>query len=352
MYTTSSCFYASLGGFMKIELYRTDGVGGLTRLEEEAGALGATSVRVDITATALNFRDLPFIRGNKNRKPAQQKIPLSDGFGLVSAIGSDVTKVKVGDRVSPTILPHWIDGPLDASRFRGSLGSNGQDGVLARSILVDQDALVKIPDYLCNIEAATLPTAALTAWHALGETGTVEPGDTIVIATTGGVATFALQIAVALGLKVIVTSRSDMKLARVRELGAWQTINSEKYPAWDKEVHALTDGQGAKLIVDMGLRGGLARSCRAAAYEGTVAIVGVLDGWETNFDIAPVMNKNLRVRGIETGSRAMFARMIEFFTQNNLHPIIASVFKFGEVDQALEALAAGPLGKIVLDISS
>jgi NADPH:quinone reductase-like Zn-dependent oxidoreductase len=335
---------------MKTELYRTDGLGRLTRLQEAAGDIAAKSVQIDVTATALNFRDLPFIRGNEIRKPAQQRVPLSDAVGLVSAIGGDVTKVKVGDRVSPTILPHWIDGPLDAARFHGSLGSNAQDGVLARTIIVEQDALVKIPVYLSDLEAATLPTAALTAWHALVEIGSVEPGDTILIETTGGVATFALQIAVALGLKAVVTSRSDMKLARAREFGAWQTINSEKCPRWEKEVLAMTSGQGAKLIVDMGLRGGLARSCRAAAFEGTVGIVGVLDGWETNFDIAPVMNKNLRVRGIETGSRAMFERMLDFFSLKKLHPVIASKFKFSEVDEALDALAEGPHGKIVLDM--
>jgi len=337
---------------MKTEVYRTDGLGGLKRYSEEVSAVGEASVQVDITATSLNFRDLPFIRGNESRKPALERIPFSDAVGVVSAVGRDVTRVRVGDRVSPTIIPLWIDGPLDATRFRGSLASNAHDGVLARTLIVEQDALVKIPDYLSDFEAATLPTAAITAWHALAEIGSVSDGDVILIETTGGVATFALQIAVALGLKPIVTSRSDKKLAHARELGAWQTINSETHPDWDTEVHVMTDGQGARLIVDMGLRGGLVRSSRAAAFEGTVAIVGVLDGWKTNFDIAPVMNKNLRVRGIETGSRAMFERMLEFFALKKLHPVIASQFKFSEVDQALDALARGPLGKIVIDMSA
>ena len=337
---------------MKTELYRTDGMGGLTRLDEEVKDLLATSVRVDISTTSLNFRDLPFIRGNESREPALHRVPLSDAVGLVSAVGSDVTRVSVGDRVSPTIIPLWIDGPLDATCFRGSLASNTQDGVLARTIVVEQNALVKVPDYLSDYEAATLPTAAITAWHALVEIKSVAPGDVILIETTGGVATFSLQIAAALGLKAIVTSRSDKKLERARELGAWQTINSEQNPDWDKEIHAMTDGQGAKLVVDMGLRGGLVRSCRAAAFEGTVGIVGMLDGWKTNFDIAPVMNKNLRVRGIETGSRVMFERMLDFFSLKKIHPVIASQFKFSEIEEALDALAKGPLGKIVIDMSS
>jgi NADPH:quinone reductase-like Zn-dependent oxidoreductase len=218
--------------------------------------------------------------------------------------------------------------------------------------VVDQDALVKIPVYLTDHEAATLPTAAITAWHVLAEIGAVSPGDVILIETTGGVATFSLQIAVALGLKAIVTSRSDEKLAQALELGAWQTINSERYPEWHRQVHEITDGQGARLIVDMGLRGGLERSCHAAAFEGTVGIVGVLDGWKTKVDIAPVMNKNLRVRGIETGSRAMFERMLEFFSLKRVRPVIASRFGFSEIDEALVALTKGPMGKIVIDMSA
>jgi len=337
---------------MNIELFRTDGVGALTKRQEEVGSLLSTSVLVDVSATALNFRDLAFIRGNSSRKPAQSRVPFSDAVGIVSAIGSRVTRVKPGDRVSPTILPLWTDGPLNGSSFQGSLGTNSADGVLARSIVVEQDALVKVPPYLNIIEAATLPTAALTAWHAIKEVGAVEQGDTIVVETTGGVAMFALQIAVALGLKVIVTSRSAAKLAQVHDLGAWKTINSLTHPAWDKEVLAMTEGQGAKLIVDMGLSDGLARSCRAAAYEGTVAIVGVLDGRKTTLDIAPVMNKNLRVRGVETGSRAMLERMLTFFSDKEIHPVVSSVFRFEEVDQALDALATGPLGKVVLDMTS
>ena len=336
---------------MKIDLYRTDGFGGLKFLREEAEDLKATTVRVDVAAVALNFRDTAFVRGDKVRKPAQQRIPLSDAAGIISAIGPDVTRVAIGDRVCPTILPHWIEGPLEAASFRASLGSNGHDGVLSRSIIVDQDALVKMPQYLTSLEAATLPTAALTAWHALVEIEAVRPGDTIAIETTGGVATFALQIAVALGLKTIVISRSESKLARAQELGAWQTISSEQIPTWDEQVLALTDGRGAKLVVDMGLHQGLPRSCRATAYEGTVAVVGVVDGWQTSLDIGPVMNKNLRVRGVETGSRAMFERMIQFFEQNKLRPVLASVFGFEEAEPAFQALTDGPVGKIVIDMS-
>jgi NADPH:quinone reductase-like Zn-dependent oxidoreductase len=337
---------------MKTDLYRTDGLGNLKRQQEEVPALAPTSVQVDVFATSLNFRDIAFVRGTEYRKPAVNRVPLSDAVGVVSGVGGDVTRVRLGDRVSPTIIPLWIDGPLDIASFDGSLASAKHDGVLARTIIVDQDALVKIPDYLSDYEAATLPTAAITAWHAIVEIKAVAPGDFILIETTGGVATFALQIAVALGLNAIVTSRSDEKLASARELGAWQTINSEQDPEWNERVHEMTDGQGTKLVVDMGLRGGLVRSCHAAAFEGTVGIVGVLDGWKTTFDIAPVMNKNLRVRGVETGSRAMFERMLEFFSMKQIRPVIAAQFPFGEINEALEALRNGPRGKIVIDMST
>ncbi len=337
---------------MQAITYRTDGQGRLNRTKELIRDLGTRDVRVAVSAVSLNFRDLPFVRGNQSRAANNGRIPCSDAVGRVEAIGSEVTRVSVGDRVSPTILPHWIDGPLNSGSFRGSFGSDGRDGVLTDKLVVEEDALVRVPDYLSDLQAASLPTAGVTAWHAMAELGALRAFDTAVIETTGGVAIFALQIALAFGVRPIITSRSDAKLARARSLGAWRTINSQKNPSWDEMVMELTGGAGAQLVLDMGLRDGLPRSSRAAAFEGTVAVVGVVEGWKTVLDIGPVMNKNLRVRGVETGSRAMLERMNEFFAKTTILPVIDSTFGFMEVDKALEALSAGPFGKVVIDLAS
>jgi NADPH:quinone reductase-like Zn-dependent oxidoreductase len=337
---------------MKNKMYVTDGRGNLDLTGRPIPELKSHDVLVKIAAVSLNFRDIPFIKGNATRQPSLGRIPFSDAVGRVEAIGDRVERVRVGDRVSPTILPNWIDGPLTPQGLSNGFGSAGRDGLMTEFLVVEDSALVKVPDYLSDQEAATLPCAALTAWHALVEVAAISPNEVVVIETTGGVAMFAAQIAVAMDLKTVLTSRSEVKLAKARELGVWQTINSVEFPDWDERVLALTDARGARLVLDMGLRDGLPRSCRAASFEGTVAIIGVVEGWKTVFEIAPVMNKNLRVRGVETGSRAMFERMNAFFEQKQIRPIISKVFNFGEVDAALDELGRSPFGKVVINLAS
>jgi NADPH:quinone reductase-like Zn-dependent oxidoreductase len=323
----------------------------LTLIREELPTVSPRELLVRVLATALNFRDLPFVRGNASRKPNRGRIPLTDAVGVVELIGEEVNRFHVGERVSPIILPNWQDGPLHAHAFKGSLGSDQRDGVLSEFIVIEQDAVVKVPAYLSDIQAASVPTAALTAWHAAVEIGVLQPSSTVVIETTGGVAMFAAPFCAALGHKVILTSRSTDKLERARSMEVWKTINTVECPEWDKKVLEWTDGRGADLVIDMGLENGLPRSCRAAAFEGTVAIVGVVAGWTTSFDIAPVMNKNLRVRGVETGSRAMFERLNAFLIKHQITPVIDSVYKFDDVEVALTALGNGPVGKIVIDLT-
>jgi NADPH:quinone reductase-like Zn-dependent oxidoreductase len=294
-------------------------------------------VRVAVRAVGVNFRDVYVIRGNRYRAPALDQVPMTDAAGVVVAVGSDVTRFKLGDRVCSTVLPNWIDGPLTAhsmTRFTA---------VLAEYFDAGENDLVAAPPHLSDIEAATLPVAALTAWHAVAELGVVGAGDTVVVQTTGGVAVFAMQFAQALGARVIVVSRSPDKLQRT---GAWATINTDTTPDWDQQVLALTGGSGARLVLDMGLNDSLRRSARAAAYEGTVAIIGVVQQETNPLDIYTVMNKNLNLRGVETGSRAMFERMNRFMTAHGLRPHIDSVHV--DVDAALDRIASSPYGKVVL----
>jgi NADPH:quinone reductase-like Zn-dependent oxidoreductase len=258
---------------------------------------------------------------------------------VVVAVGSGVTRFKVGDRVCSTVLPNWIDGLLTAH------GMARSTAVLAEYFDAGENDVVAAPPHLSDIEAATLPVAALTAWHAVAELGVVGAGDTVVVQTAGGVAVFAMQFAQALGARVIVVSRSQEKLRRT---GAWATINTEITPDWDQQVLALTGGLGARLVLDMGLNDSLRRSARAAAYEGTVAIIGVVQQETKPLDIYTVMNKNLNVRGVETGSRAMFERMNRFMAETGLRPHIDSVHD--DVDTALDRIESSPYGKVVLSL--
>lgn len=302
-------------------------------------------------AVALNFRDTVFMEGNAVRAPASGRIPCTDAVGEVIETGAAVTRFKPGDRVNTTVLPNWIDGPLTAQGFAGSIGTRTTDGVLAQQIVFDENAFVRAPAHLSDLEAATLPVAALTAWHAVAELGAISEGDTVVVQTTGGVAVFAMQFALALGARVVVVSRSQEKLERAHELGAHALINSTDTPYWADEVMRITQGKGAELILDMGLAGSMRESCRAAAFEGTVAVIGVVQNLTAEFDIFDVMNKNLRVRGVETGSRAMFERMIGFMEQHAIHPVVESVFGIDKVAGAFRRLKESPFGKVVIDLA-
>ena len=342
---------------MDYNVFRTDGQGGLVPRRQAAPELGATEVRVAVRAASLNFRDVYFVRGNRFRAALAHRIPLSDAAGVVEAVGAGVTRFKVGQRVTTTVLPHWHDGPLTAAGLAGGMGSAARDGVLAERIQVDQQELVAAPAHLSDAEAATLPVAALTAWHAVAELGVLAAGDTVVVQTTGGVAVFAIQFAVALGARVIVVSRSAAKLRQALQLGAAVAIDTSATPDWEVEVLALTGGAGARLVLDMGLSDSLRQSARAAAFEGTVAIIGAVQEQANPLDIYTVMNKNLNLRGVETGSRAMFERMNGFLRQHGLHPVIDSEIESGfedagAVQQALDRLGAGPFGKVVLRFSS
>lgn len=322
--------------------YRTDGQGGLRRALIPAAPLPAHGVRLAVRAIGVNFRDAYVIRGNRYRAAAVDRVPMTDAAGVVTAVGDAVTRFKPGDRVSSTFLPDWIDGPSTAQAMARS------PAVLAEYLDAHENDLVASPPHLTDVEAATLPVAALTAWHAVAELGVVRAGDTVVVQTTGGVAVFAMQFAQALGARVIVVSRSEDKLRRT---GAWATIDSAATPEWDQQVLALTGGAGARLVLDMGLTDSLRRSARAAAYEGTVAIIGVVQEQTNPLDIYTVMNKNLNVRGVETGSRAMFERMNRFMLEHDIHPVIDAVYQMDDVDEvdaALDHLGFSPYGKVVL----
>src|SRR6185436_18061776 len=188
-------------------------------------------------------------------------VPLSDGAGEVIEVGSGVTRVAPGDRVAGTFFQNWVDGPFDASHGATALGG-AIDGVLAEQVVFDAEGLVKFPAALSFEEAATLPCAGVTAWVSLVELGKLEPDERVLVMGTGGVSIFALQFAKSLGAQVIVTSRSDEKLARAKSLGADGLVNTHKMPDWDAGVRELTIGRGVDQLIEVGGAETLPRSLR------------------------------------------------------------------------------------------
>src|SRR5271168_5166638 len=248
----------------------------LEKRERSVDPPGPGQVLVKVNASSLNFHDNVNLMG---LLPGPwPRVPMSDGAGEVVAVGPDVDELHVGQRVMGAFHPGWLDGPPAPEAKREMPGDSG-DGWLQQYRVADATGLVRAPDHLSDVEAATIPCAAVTAWSALVEANIGE-GDVVVAQGTGGVSLFAVQLARALGATVILTSSSDHKLKVGSHLGATHLINYRTTPEWETEVKRLTAGRGADLVVELGGPDTLAHSIRSTRMGGTVAIIGVLSGFE------------------------------------------------------------------------
>jgi NADPH:quinone reductase-like Zn-dependent oxidoreductase len=308
---------------------------------------GPGQVVLKMRAVTLNYRDLLVAKGLYNPKMPLPRIPCSDGVGIVAEVGEGVTRVKVGDRVAGTFFQGWVEGPPSEAKTRSALGG-GVDGMLAEYVALDQEGVVHVPEHLDDAQAASLPCAGLTAWNALFESGSLKPGETVLTLGTGGVSIFALQFAAAAGARVIITSSSDDKLGRARELGAAETINYRADLDWQEPARKLTGGVGVDHVVELGGAGTLDRSLRAVRMGGTISLIGVLAGLG-EFNPMPILMKTARVQGIYVGSRLMFEAMNRAVALHQIRPVVDRVFPFAESKQALAYMEGqGHFGKIAI----
>jgi NADPH:quinone reductase-like Zn-dependent oxidoreductase len=306
---------------------------------------GFGQVVLKMKAWSLNYRDLLMVKGLYNPKLKFPFVPLSDGVGEVIAIGDGVTRVKVGDRVAGCFMQRWIAGDLTDAAAKSALGG-AIDGVAAEQVVLHEDGLVHVPAHLTDEEAATLPCAALTAWHALVTLGNIKAGDCVLVQGTGGVSIFALQFARLCGARVIATSSSNAKLERVKQLGASDGINYKETPAWDEKVRELTGGQGVDHVVEVGGAGTFNQSLKSVRSGGTISLIGVLAG-KGDVNLMPVLMKAVRVQGIFVGSRAMFEAMNRAIALHEVRPIVDRVFDFKDIQAALKHMeSAAHFGKI------
>jgi len=266
----------------------------------------------------------------------------------VVAVGEGVQRVGVGDRVTTVFSQTWISGRPTAEKLSGTLGGP-IDGTLSEMMVLDAEGVIPLPKDLSDVEGATLPCAALTAWSAMAELGDVSAGDTVLVQGTGGVSIFALQFALMLGARVIATSSNDAKLDRLRSMGAWATVNYADDPQWGKTVRRMTDGRGVDHIVEVGGAGTLAQSLKAAAVGGTISVIGVLSGISSEFNIIPLLMQHLKLQGILVGSREGFERMNRAIEGHELKPVIDRVFDFDDVPEAFAYMASGAhFGKVCI----
>lgn len=336
---------------MKIYTTLGDGIDALELSEVETPQPKDDEVLVKMAAVSLNFRDLLVIKGIEHWKPTVPRVPVSDGVGEVVAVGENVTRVKPGDRVAGLFLPKWLGGELNAEDYISPLGGAAVDGVLAEYVVFNENAVVKTPLNLTAEESATLPVAAITAWHAVVRRSQVKAGETILIQGTGGVSLFALQFARALGALPIVISSSDEKLKKAKNLGASLTINYKTFPDWDAKVLELTVGKGVDHVIETVGGANLNKSLNAVKISGTIGFIGLIAGLSASIETYQFVVKNISIYGIETGSREMFEEMNGFIETHRMKPVIDKIFAFDQVKEALKYLESGAhFGKVVVKI--
>lgn len=309
---------------------------------------GPGRVAIDICAVSLNYRDIMIIEGHYfGRTAPRELIPGSDLAGTVAAVGEGVTQFKVGDRVTACFSqadPSGLaTGPMTGLGFPN-------DGAFCERIVLHEAGVLPIPDGYSFEEASCLPCAGVTAWNCLMFSGRpVRPADTVLALGTGGVSIWALQLGVAAGARVIVTSSSDDKLARAKKLGASDGVNYKTHPDWSKEVMRLTGGRGVDCVVEVGGNGTLTHSLASLAMWGKLGIIGWLSGQGGDVNLYNLMARRGTMHGIGVGDRPLFEQLNRAVVQHKIKPVIDKVFKFEQAQDALRHMKSGGfMGKIVI----
>ena len=330
----------------KIRAYQLDTLGsldGLVLAERGMPSPGAGEVLVRVRASSLNFRDMMILGGAYPATVPAGRVPLSDGSSEVVEVGAGVKRFKVGDRVINSFFPNFFGGSFN---FMPEQWVVDHDGWLTEYKAVSAEALVAMPAYLTFEEAATLPCVAVTAWSALSG---VRAGDTILTQGTGGVSLFALQLAKALGTRVIATTTNPESTARLRELGADAVIDARNSPDWGNQVRALTNGRGVDRVVEVGGPGTLAQSTKAVAYGGQVSLVGALAADQGGLEFWSVFMSQARFQPIAAGSRRDLEDLCRLLEQHEIRPVIDSVYSFDDAKAGWRYYAGRKVtGKVVI----
>ncbi len=311
---------------------------------------GPGEVLVEMKASSLNYRDMVVAnRGYGSKTGNLPLIPVSDGVGIVRELGDGVSRVAIGDRICPLFMQGWISGPPNRERLSTTLGGP-IDGEMAEFRCFPQDSVSKVPEELTDLEASTLPCAALTAWSALVEEGKLQPGESVLIQGTGGVSLFALQFAKICGARCILISGSNEKMKRAQELGADEVLNYQDLPEWGKQVRDFSGGEGVDHIVEVGGPETLPQSLRAIRPGGTISMIGVLSGSEMKAQLGLIVTRQIRLQGITVGHRDGFEAMASAINASGMKPIVDQVYPFTSLPEAMHSLSeAKHFGKICLE---
>lgn len=333
--------------------YRLDEPGtidGLRLHDVEKPVPGPGEILVRVRATSINNRDLMVVHDQYGFPIRAGLTPLSDAAGEVETIGDKVRRFKPGERVSPTMQLGWIGGPAMPEYFGTDLGAS-LEGVLQQYIVVPEEAAVRVPSHLTFEEAATLNCAGVTAWTSLNNPFPVGAGDTVLVQGTGGVALFALQLAKAMGARVIALTSTAQKADKLRSLGADNVVNYVETANWDRVVRDLTAGRGVDRIVETGGPNTLALSLASLRIGGQISLVGFSGGVGARLDPLALIGRAIRIEGPAVGSRNDYEAMNRVIETHQIRPVVDRVFAFEHAREALRHLAArAHIGKVVIRV--
>lgn len=329
------------------------GIPGLHQYDAPDPVAGPGEIVVRVIAAGLNYRDLMVLRGGYGAAQPTVRVPLSDGVGVVEALGDGVTQVKIGDRVVAPHFVNWAEGKFSMALFGRDLGVTA-DGWLAEKIVIPAAAAIKLPDGVSDATAASLAVVGGTVWHAMVAFGKVQPGELVLAQGTGGVSIFALQLAKALGAQFAITSSSDAKLGKCRAMGADFVVNYRDRPDWAAALLEATSGRGADVVVDTLGFPALGETISACATEARIGTLGALSGTpqaQATASQGIIIAKNITIKGIASGSRAMLAAALDVVASNRVEMVVDRSFAFDEVPAAYEHLQSGAhMGKVLIKL--
>jgi NADPH:quinone reductase-like Zn-dependent oxidoreductase len=311
---------------------------------------GPGQVLLKFGAAAVNYRDYQIVVGEFAPDQPLPIIPGSDGAGQIVATGDNVEVLVPGDRVSPLFFPEWMCGEALGNERSVSAGLE-TPGVLREYGIYEQNQVCKVAPHLTDAEASCYPCAGLTAWNSLVTFSGIAAGDTVLVQGTGGVAIMALQLAKAMGVRVIVTSSNDERLQHALELGADHGINYRETPNWGEAARKLTDGRGVDAVIEIGGEGTLPQSVKAIRRGGHINIIGYLSGYGLGLSVIDLIERNANLHGLSVGNREQFEELMAFVGEHGIRPVIARTYSFDETGQALqEIVRGGNFGKLVVTL--
>lgn len=325
--------------------------GGLDQLQvvelDDPGQPGRGEIRVRVHASSLNFHDYLVVAGKIPND--DKRIPMADAAGVVEAVGEGVDEFKAGDHVLSCFFPWWQEGgPVEG--FAKGVPGDGMDGYAREVVVTPSHWFTHAPAGYSHAEAATLPTAGLTAWRALVVDGGIKAGDTVLVMGTGGVSICALQMARAMGAQVIATSSSEEKMQRLKTMGADHVLNYRTQENWGEQVMELTGGRGADIIAEVGGPGSLPQSIKAVRIGGHIALIGVLTGMTGDVPTAELMYRQARIQGLTVGSRRQQMDMVRALNTIDMRPVIDRSFALEDIADAFRYQeSGGHFGKICLE---